>query len=159
VWISSDRDQYPLQKAQQFSCGFILNTAPVIVDVDFYYRTLNGITSMTFGFLNEFGPAVSIGKGFPTESTYCSKRTNHVANVADIYLSGSQNKYETVNNGNYFPSSSEITHSISLSFLRSGETILFQLDGFYTLADRLVRMITQTRLRSLIASHYQLITV
>ena len=119
VWILADEKQYPLQKAQQFTTGFIYKSKPISIDIDFYYKTLKGITSMTFGFLNQTNASVNRGQGFTKGVDLLLQKNAPSWRLWLTYTyQDSQNRYTDLNNGKYFPISSEITHAMSLSYFK-----------------------------------------
>ncbi|HEX8561622.1 MAG TPA: TonB-dependent receptor [Flavobacterium sp.] len=119
VWILSDGDAYPLQRANQYSTGIIYKNGSVVVDVDLYYKTLNGITSMTFGFLHDFDSAVRHGEGFTKGIDVLIQRNAPSWRIWLTYTyQDSQNRYENLNDGRYFPISSDTRHALSLSYFK-----------------------------------------
>ena len=119
VWILADEKQYPLQKAQQFTAGFVFKAKPITIDIDFYYKTLKGITSMTFGFLNQTNASVNQGEGFTKGVDLLLQKNAPSWRLWLTYTyQDSQNRYTDLNMGKYFPISSEITHAISLSYFK-----------------------------------------
>ena len=61
VWLLSDNSNYPIQNGNQYTLGFTYKKNSWILDIDTYYKTIDGITSLTFGFLNPTDLEVHIG--------------------------------------------------------------------------------------------------
>ena len=64
VWLLSDNSKYPIQKGTQYTLGFTYKMNSWLLDVDTYYKTIDGVTSFTFGFLNPSDLEIHEGKGF-----------------------------------------------------------------------------------------------
>ncbi len=119
VWILSDNAEYPLQTADQYSTGIIYKTKPFLIDVDFYYKKLNGITSMSFGFLHNFDSAVQNGEGYTKGIDLLLQRSAATWRIWATYsYQDSQNRYERLNDNRYFPISSDLRHAFSLSYYK-----------------------------------------
>ncbi|HEU0137614.1 MAG TPA: TonB-dependent receptor, partial [Flavobacterium sp.] len=119
VWVLADGGDYPVQKGQQYTMGFVYKTKPFVVDIDLYYKTLEGVTSMTFGFVNEFDSTVNTGNGFTKGIDFLIQKNAPDWSVWLTYTyQDSQNRYDGINGGRYFPISSETRHAVSLSYFK-----------------------------------------
>jgi outer membrane cobalamin receptor len=132
VWVLSDNAEYPIQKANQFTSGFIFKKSNWLLDVDAYYKNISGITSFTLGFLGENGNEIRQGKGFTKgvdvllQKSAASWRTWMTYTYQD-----SQNRFSTLNDANYFASNADIKHSFNLAFNKRWNAFLFTAGWFW----------------------------
>lgn len=117
VWALSDKSNYPIQKANHFSSGIIFKKNNWLLDLDIYHKQINGITSSTFGFSNQNVSTIYKGNGFINGMDLLFQRTGKSWRSWMTYTyQDSQNRFETINNYNYFQINSNIKHALSLSF-------------------------------------------
>jgi len=127
VWILSDNKDYPIQRANQFSSGLTYKTKGILLDVDAYYKTIDGITSLSFGFLHQYDSFIHQGKGFTKGIDILIQKNAPTWRAWMTYTyQDSQNKYENLNGGQYFPINSDTKHAFSVS--------LYKKWGNYSLA-------------------------
>lgn len=132
VWILSDNADYPIQKANQYSTGIIYKTKSWLVDVDAYYKTSTGITSLTFGFLNLLDSNIYVGNGFTKGLDVLVQKSAPTWRTWLTYTyQDSQNKYEGINSNQYFPINSDITHALTLSFYKKWKHYDLTLGWFW----------------------------
>lgn len=116
VWVLADNAQYPIQRADQITTGLIFKPHGWLVDADWYYRHIDGITSHTFGLMQQYDtwPLRGTGntKGF--DLLVQKNGTDWRAWLTYTYQH-SRNEFESVNDGKSFPTSTDITHAVSLS--------------------------------------------
>jgi hypothetical protein len=117
VWILSDGTEYPVQRANQFTCGLTFKDKSFLIDADAYYKTVDGVTSMGFGLLHQYDSQVHRGDGFTKGFDLLIQKSAPAWRMWLTYTyQDSQNKYEGLDNGGSFPISSDITHALTLSF-------------------------------------------
>lgn len=119
IWIVSDADQYPIQKGQQYTAGIIYKNHSWLVDVDTYYKTIDGITSLTFGFLNPADAIQHQGKGYTKGMDVLVQKSaaNGKAWITYTYQD-SQNKFDDLNGNEYFPINANTRHAFSASIYK-----------------------------------------
>lgn len=116
LWRLSDNDQYPLLSSNQISGGILYHHKNLNIDIDAYYKELEGLTTFTNGFSN---PLENLEEG---ESTIKG---------LDILLKYKWNQYKiwagyTFNditfkfpnlagNATEFPGNNDITHAFRIS--------------------------------------------
>lgn len=124
VWILSDNAAYPIQKANQYTTGFIYKKRSWLFDVDAYYKTISGITSLSFGFMHPYDSALHNGNGFTKGIDILIQKSapDWRAWVTYTYQD-SQNRYDGLNNGKYFPINSENKHALNISFHKKWKNI------------------------------------
>jgi len=132
VWILSDNNEYPIQKANQYTTGFIYKEGGWLLDVDAYYKTIVGITSFTLGFLSQNDASIHHGKGFTKGlDVLLLKSSNSWRAWVTYTYQDSQNKFENLNEGHYFESNADIKHSFNVSFNKKWKNYLVALGWFW----------------------------
>lgn len=119
VWVLSENKDYPIQKANQFTGGFTFKKNQWLVDVDAYYKTITGITTLTFGFLNLNDANNHKGKGFTKGLDVLFQKSAPTWRAWITYtFQDSENKFDGVNGEEYFQVNSNIQHAFTVSFNR-----------------------------------------
>jgi hypothetical protein len=132
VWILSDNDKYPIQKANQFTAGIIYKNNGWLLDVDSYYKSLAGITSFTLGFLSQNDTSIHHGKGFTKGVDILLQKSTPTWRAWATYTyQDSQNKFEDLNEGNYFQANSSIKHSLNVAVNKKWNNYLLTLGWFW----------------------------
>ncbi|MEO0046601.1 MAG: Vitamin transporter BtuB [Bacteroidota bacterium] len=132
VWILSDNKEYPVQKANQFTTGFIFKKQRWLLDVDAYYKNITGITSFTLGFLNQNDNDVQHGKGFTKGLDVLLQKSTATWRAWLTYTyQDSQNQFVTLNDGHYFSSNANINHSFTIAFNKKWHNFLFTTGWFW----------------------------
>lgn len=119
VWLLSDGNQYPIQRASQISSGLIYKTKSWLIDADTYYKQTNGITSLAFGSLYRYDTAVRNGKGFTKGIDFLIQKTAPDWRAWITYTyQDSQQHFEGLNDNAYFASNASIWHALNLSIYK-----------------------------------------
>lgn len=117
VWALSDNSSYPIQKANHFATGIIFKKNNWLMDLDIYHKQIDGITTSTFGFSNQNVTSIYKGNGFTNGLDLLLQKNGRSWNAWMTYtFQDSQNRFETINNYDYFSVNSNITHALNLSF-------------------------------------------
>lgn len=119
VWVLADDTKYPIQRADQVTTGLIFKPNGWLVDADLYYKKIDGITSHTFGFLQQYNAVTLRGTGSTKGFDLLVQKNgpNWRAWLTYTYQDA-RNTFESVNNGNAFATSTNITHAIGVSAFR-----------------------------------------
>lgn len=132
VWTLSDQINYPIQKANQFTSGLIYKTKSWLVDVDVYYKTIDGITSVSFGFLNQFDTQIHKGEGFTKGVDVLIRKSAPTWRAWMTYTyQDSQNKFDGLNGDDYFSINSDSKHAFNLSFNKKWKNYSVALGWFW----------------------------
>jgi outer membrane cobalamin receptor len=132
VWILSDNKDYPVQKANQFTTGFIFKKQRWLIDVDAYYKNISGITSFTLGFLNQNDNDIQHGNGFTKGIDVLLQKSTATWRAWMTYTyQDSQNQFGTLNEGNYLSSNANIKHSFTVAFNKKWHNFLFTMGWFW----------------------------
>ncbi len=119
VWVLADNQVYPLQKSHQYTSGLIYKTGSWVFDADFYYKTATGLTSLTFGFLNPIDFGMHQGQSFTKGIDVLIQKNTRLGRIWMTYsYQDSQNRFDGVNEEQYFPTNADIRHALSLSLFR-----------------------------------------
>ena len=132
VWILADDENYPIQKADQFTFGMIYKKGSWLLDADFYYKKIAGVTSLTFGFLNQLDPLVRKGDGFTKGIDFLIQKSTPSWRAWLTYTyQDSQNRYTGINGDRYFPINGDITHAVSASFHKKWKSFTVAMGWFW----------------------------
>ncbi|MCF6129951.1 TonB-dependent receptor plug domain-containing protein [Flavobacterium sp. AS60] len=132
VWILSDNGEYPIQKANQFASGIIFKKNNWLLDVDAYYKNITGITSYTLGFLGQNDNDIHHGKGFTKGVDVLLQKSHNSWRAWMTYTyQDSQNKFEALNDGNYFSSNADIKHNFTIALNKKWKNFLFTTGWFW----------------------------
>jgi len=124
LWVSSDKENYPIQKANQYTVGLIYKMNSWVFDLDTYYKTTRGITSLTFGFLNQFDPNIHQGNGFTKGLDILIQKNAPTWRTWMTYtFQDSKNRFEDLNGHQYFAVNADIRHALNISFYKKMEPL------------------------------------
>jgi len=119
VWVLADTKKYPIQKANHFSAGMIYKFKNWLLDIDSYYKFIDGITRFNFGFFNQNDEVISEGKGFVKGvDVFLQKKSKKWQMSATYSFMDSKNKFEHVYNNKYFKSNANSNHSLQMTINR-----------------------------------------
>jgi len=116
VWALSNRENYPLQKSNQTTLGFIFKKNNWLVDVDFYHKKSTGVTVSIFEFNNQNVSTVFPGRALTNGLDVLIQKSQKNWSAWMTYTyQDSKNRFSGLNNNQFFPINSNIRHAISLS--------------------------------------------
>jgi TonB-dependent Receptor Plug Domain len=131
VWVISKTKDSPIQTGNQFTTGFIFKKDSWVVDLDLYYKTIKGITTFSFGFSNQFDTAVRLGNGFTKGIDVLVQKSAPTWRAWMTYTyQDSQNRFEDVNQYNYFQINSNVKHAFNASFNKKWKLFSVALGWF-----------------------------
>lgn len=132
IWILSDNGQYPLQRGQQFTAGVIFKDHSWLLDVDTYYKRMEGITSLTFGFLNPSDAFPHQGRGFVKGLDVLLQKSAPSWKAWLTYsYQDAQNRFEDINENRYFEVNANIRHSFNASVYKNWNDFSLALGWFW----------------------------
>lgn len=123
IWRLANGNNFPIINSNQYSFGGIFVKNKWTFDVDLYYKKINGITALSFGYLNPNNPNFNIGKQKNLGLEFFAKKKFHHFNLWSSYgISKIENKFERINNYRYFRASQELRYNskISLAYKNNG---------------------------------------
>ena len=132
IWVLSDNEKYPIQKGNQFSAGLLFKKKNWLIDLDTYYKTIDGITSVDLGFFSQTENQTNRGEGFTKGlDVFIQKRVNNWRTSITYSYQDSQNKFTGLNNDDYFKSNANITHAVNFTFNKKWNRFSTALGWFW----------------------------
>ena len=116
-WILSNNESVPVIKSKQISTGIHFNKNQLLIGAEVYLKDVEGITSRSQGFQNQYQFVNAIGnyqiKGI---DLLINKQFNNLIS-SWIGYSFSKNEYtfDTLNNGESFPNNADIRHALTVA--------------------------------------------
>ncbi len=115
-WQLSDNESIPIQKSQQASIGINYNDNGWLVNVEAYTKKIDGITTRSQAFQNQFQFVEDIGEynvnGF---DVLINKQFQRFSSWLSYSYGNNNYTFETINNGEAFPNNIDITHAITFA--------------------------------------------
>jgi len=116
LWRLADGNDFPIINSKQVSLGFIYTHKGWTFDIDNYYKTLNHITALSFGFLNPQNSQFNMGEQtIYGVDVFLRKRFNGFNTWVSYSFNNSESTYRNLNNDNSFTSRSNVIHSVAMS--------------------------------------------
>lgn len=132
VWVSAAKGSYPIQRANQYTTGFIYKKNSWLLDVDGYFKSISGITSFTFDFQNQYDLNIQKGKGFTKGVDVLLQKSAPSWRAWMTYtFEDSQNKFDAINQNEYFRTNSNIKHALNFSLYKKWGNYNFALGWFW----------------------------
>jgi outer membrane cobalamin receptor len=132
VWVLSDTKDYPLQQANQYTSGIIFKKNNWLLDVEAYYKSINGITSFTMGFLGQNDNNINQGKGFTKGvDVLFQKSAAHWRAWVTYTYQDAQNQFQNLNNNRFFSTNADIKHQFTAAFNQKWKRFLFTVGWFW----------------------------
>lgn len=116
LWRLVNNDGFPIINSKQVSLGVLYMDNGWSVDIDHYYKSIEGLATLSLGFLNPLDTDYHIGKKKVQGVDFYLKKD---FNLFRIWLSYSfqniKSKYKGLNEGKYFTSSVNLKHTFTAS--------------------------------------------
>ncbi len=128
-WVLSNNESIPIIKSKQISAGLHYNKNKLLVSAEAYIKHVEGITTRSQGFQNQYQFVNAIGnyqiKGV---DVLVNKQFNDVIS-SWVGYSFSKNDYtfDSLNNGNSFPNNFDIRHALTFAGTYTYNDIKFAL--------------------------------
>ena len=111
IWVLSDGNDVPILKSTQFTSGLVYENKGWNLDLDVYYKRINGLTSFTLGFdrVDEFfskGESDVFGL-----DVLIKKRIHDYRTWLSYSLINNDFTFDALNEGRTFPGNTDITHN------------------------------------------------
>jgi len=112
LWRLADGETFPIINSLQVSTGFLFNSKGWSLDIDGYYKNIDGKTALSLGFLNPEDPSFHIGEqNIFGVDFYAKKDFNSIKTWISYSFSNVKSNYEDINNNNDFTAGTNIKHS------------------------------------------------
>ena len=117
----------PVLKSKQFSAGLHFNKNKLLISAETYIKKVDGITTRSQGFQNQFQFVNSVGsyeiKGV---DVLLNKQFSEIVSSWISYSYSSNNyTFDDLNDGNKFPNNADITHAVTLAGTYTNNNIKF----------------------------------
>ncbi|WP_103070263.1 TonB-dependent receptor plug domain-containing protein [Aquimarina sediminis] len=116
VWTLANNDQFPLITSYQYTFGSSFRKNKWYLDIDSYYKQIDGITTLTSGFINPIDNTYHIGESrvFGIDLFLKKRFKKYKTWVSYSYINTS-NTFEDINNNESFPGNWNIEHTVKWS--------------------------------------------
>jgi hypothetical protein len=116
-WILSNNSTIPVVKSKQLSGGIHFNKNKFLISAEAYIKNVNGITTRSQGFQNQYQFVNAIGsyqiKGI---DFLLNKQFNDIISTWVSYSHSSNNyTFDELNNGEPFPNNADIQHAVTFA--------------------------------------------
>lgn len=131
IWALSSEDGQPLLRSDQLTAGFLFNKGNWNIDVDAYYKNIDGLTSFTRGFEsanNNFSEGRSITRGI---DILLKKKIDRYSTWLGYTYSKTDFIFEDLNEGQSFRGNNDIAHALNWSHSYKWENLQFSLGWKY----------------------------
>lgn len=114
LWRVSDSEMFPMLNSKHITAGLSYSKNKWTLDIDTYLKRTKGLTSLTFGFFNNLDPNFHIGesKSYGLDF-YLKKDFSKFKTWMTYSFNSTNNKFDELNNGTYFPANAEIKHVLN----------------------------------------------
>lgn len=132
LWVGTDGDLYPLLQSNQLGLGFSHSKNRFTVDMDFYMKNMEGLTTFNFGYLDpndqdfHVGSAAIRGIDF-----FIQKQFNKAIFWLSYSFQDNLNTFEGLNENKAFPSNFLITHYLNTSSRVDLKGLSIELNSLY----------------------------
>lgn len=115
-WILSNNDDIPIIKSVQGAFGIHYNKNKLLISAEAYIKDVEGITSRSQGFLNQFEFVGDIGKYQVRGIDFLiNKQFDSFSTWLSYTYSTNDYTFDNLNNGNSFPNNLDIRHSATFA--------------------------------------------
>lgn len=115
-WVLSNDTNIPIIRSKQASIGIHYNRNNFLISAEVFYKDVDGITTRSQGFQNQFQFTKAIGayeiKGL---DFLINKQFNRFNTWLSYSFSQNNYRFDGLNNGNTFPNNTDITHAITFA--------------------------------------------
>ncbi|WP_298514251.1 TonB-dependent siderophore receptor [uncultured Kordia sp.] len=131
-WTLANGTSVPLIESKQASVGIQYTKNNLLITAEAYIKDVNGITTRSQGFQNQFQFVNAIG-GYETYGIdlLLNKKWHDFNTWLSYSLSKNEYTFTSLNNGNPFPNNIDITHNITLGATYSWNDFEFSLGTYY----------------------------
>ncbi|WP_166965274.1 FecR domain-containing protein [Yeosuana marina] len=116
LWRLSDGNESPIVNGKQITLGLLYHNRGWSFDFDSYFKKVKGISSLSSGVFNEEAQNYRIGnQHIYGLDFYAKKDFNKIKTWISYSINKTDNRFEGINNNQYFTASNEVNHAISTS--------------------------------------------
>ena len=128
VWTQASEGKFPVITSYQGSVGLNYNRNGWLLDVEGYHKQIDGVTTLTFGFLNPIDNSFRKGdsKIYGTDLFVKKQLGSYKSWIGYTYLH-TRNKFTGINNDKAFPGNWNIQHTLRWSHFYEVSKFQFSL--------------------------------
>jgi FecR-like protein len=116
LWRLANEDTFPIINSWQVSAGIIYTNKGWSLDIDNYYKKIDGISALSLGFLNPNDAQFHIGeREILGLDFYLKKDFKPFKTWLSYSFSNAKSKFEGLNNDKDFTASTNIRHAVTTS--------------------------------------------
>lgn len=128
LWRLADGTTAPIINSKQITFGFLYDYNGWSFDIDTYFKKNNGISALKLGFLNSNPNHYTIGEQkISGLDFYIKKDFKQVKTWISYSFTDVKNKFNSINNNQYFTANNQIQHALSSSIAYKTRKIQFAL--------------------------------
>ena len=132
LWTLAGGEQYPLLKSTQYSFGVTRKDEGTILDLDFYRRTIQGVSTYNFGYIDPNDNDFHIGKSNIFGIDFFLQKSWNALNFWTSYsYQDNKNKFNDLKSGVWFNSNFLVKHMLTTGINYRYKN--WSLDANYTL--------------------------
>ena len=127
-WVLSNDTTIPIIRSKQASIGVHYNRNNFLISAEVFYKYVDGITTRSQGFQNQFQFTKAIGAYEVTGLDFLiNKQFDKFSTWLSYSFSENDYNFDGLNNGNDFPNNTDITHAITFANTYSLNNLKFAL--------------------------------
>lgn len=127
-WVLSNNDNIPIIKSKQASTGIRYNQNNLLISAEGYLKDVDGITTRSQGFQNQFQFVNAIGKyQIKGVDFLINKQFNNASTWLSYSYSQNDYTFSGLNNGISFPNNTDIQHALTFAGTYSLNSLKFAL--------------------------------
>lgn len=128
VWKLASTDRFPIIKSVQFTSGLVYSWNGWFLEAEAYHKQIDGVTSLTFGFLNPVDNDYRIGDSqIHGVDVFLKKNWGGYKSWVSYSYLHTRNTFIGLNNGASFPGNWNIRHFVNWSHFYSLGDLHFSL--------------------------------
>ncbi|WP_052184118.1 TonB-dependent receptor plug domain-containing protein [Psychroserpens sp. Hel_I_66] len=115
-WILSNNDNIPIIKSVQAAAGIHYNKNKLLISIEAFIKDVEGITSQSQGFQNQYQFVEAIGK-FQVKGIdfLINKQFSDFSTWVSYSFSKNDYVFDDFNDGNPFPNNIDVTHAVTFA--------------------------------------------
>jgi hypothetical protein len=115
-WVLSNNNDIPIIHSQQISTGIHYNKNQLLISLEGYVKQVDGITSRSQGFQNQFQYTNAIGEYLVTGLDFLiNKHFKQFSTWFSYSYSKNNYTFSKLNNGEKFPNNVDVRHQLNVS--------------------------------------------
>ncbi len=116
IWFIANNDQIPIIESLQFTGGFSYSKNNWNIDIDAYFKSVNGLTALNKGFIDTSHFGFSEGESnIKGVDLYVKKQFNNYNTWISYTLGTINNHFEGIINDSTFPANTDVRNNLNWS--------------------------------------------